>query len=314
MVVDLDGHGLRAEPGEPELAPHATKPSSPLATAAPAAPCASLEAPGLCDALCESTVSKVKELRLFYNQIGPNGAKAIAALCAVRASLTKISLARNKLEEEGTKVICEALKGNETLKELDLSGDHFLGSNIGGPAGAKHVADMLSAMASLTTVCASRETTRIFPQAALLSDSLTRSLQVNLSGNRLCGIWTEGFSLHQQKGTYTAEGIKAIANALRVSASLTSVSCTAQSPCNSQSPFFLEPRVPPSPCLLLSALAAEPFRKLFVQRGPEHCSGQGGRLILSCRGSWLPAWRSSSANQRQQSGLQRSSWRSQSFC
>ena len=45
----------------------------------------------LCDALRESTVSKVEELDLRSNQIGPNGAKAIAALCAVRASLTKIS-------------------------------------------------------------------------------------------------------------------------------------------------------------------------------------------------------------------------------
>ena len=48
-------------------------------------------------------------------------------------------------------MICEALKGNETLKELDLSGDGVYGiSNIGGPAGAKHVANMLSASASLT--------------------------------------------------------------------------------------------------------------------------------------------------------------------
>jgi hypothetical protein len=43
------------------------------------------------------------------------------------------------LEEEATKAICEALKQNKTLKELDLSGHN----NIGGEAGAKHVADML---------------------------------------------------------------------------------------------------------------------------------------------------------------------------
>ena len=41
----------------------------------------------LCDALRESTVSKVEELDLSWNWIGPNGAKAIAALCAVRPSL-----------------------------------------------------------------------------------------------------------------------------------------------------------------------------------------------------------------------------------
>ena len=48
----------------------------------------------LCDALRESTVSKVEELNLYYNEIGPDGAKAIAALCAVRASLTEVRQAR----------------------------------------------------------------------------------------------------------------------------------------------------------------------------------------------------------------------------
>ena len=44
----------------------------------------------LCDALRESTVSKVEELDLQWNKIGPNGAKAITALCAVRGSLTSV--------------------------------------------------------------------------------------------------------------------------------------------------------------------------------------------------------------------------------
>ena len=37
---------------------------------------------------------------------------------------------------------------------------------------------------------------------------------LNLSSNALCGVWYE---YGKQKGTYTAEGIKAIADALRVS-------------------------------------------------------------------------------------------------
>ena len=44
----------------------------------------------LCDAIRESTVSKVEELDLERNEIGPNGAKAIAALCADKASLTSV--------------------------------------------------------------------------------------------------------------------------------------------------------------------------------------------------------------------------------
>ena len=67
----------------------------------------------------------------------------------VTGALTKLSLASNDLKEEGTKAICEALKQNKTLKELDLSDN-----NIGrGAAGAKHVADMLGVNGALTEVC-----------------------------------------------------------------------------------------------------------------------------------------------------------------
>ena len=44
----------------------------------------------LCDALRVSTVSKVQELGLSTNGIGPDGAKAVAALCAAMASLTSV--------------------------------------------------------------------------------------------------------------------------------------------------------------------------------------------------------------------------------
>ena len=71
----------------------------------------------------------------------------------VTGGLTKLSLAENKLGEEGTKFLCDALVGNNTLKELDLSGEHtYQGtvSNIGGTAGAKHVANMLLVNGGLT--------------------------------------------------------------------------------------------------------------------------------------------------------------------
>ena len=66
----------------------------------------------------------------------------------VTGALTKLSLASNYLKEEGTKAICEALKQNKTLKELDLSGY----DNIGRAAGAKHVADMLGVNGALTKI------------------------------------------------------------------------------------------------------------------------------------------------------------------
>ena len=122
----------------------------------------------------------------------------IASLISVNGGLMKLLLAKNKLGEEGTKFLCDALVGNNTLKELDLSGDSSFrgtGSNIGGTAGAKHVANMLLVNGALTSI--------------------------DLRGNKLCGIWTDRWS--SQQGTYTAEGIIAIADALRVNGALTSI-------------------------------------------------------------------------------------------
>jgi endonuclease III-like uncharacterized protein len=45
----------------------------------------------VCNALKESKVSKLKELLIYSNGIGAEGAKAIAAYCAVSASLTNLS-------------------------------------------------------------------------------------------------------------------------------------------------------------------------------------------------------------------------------
>ena len=44
----------------------------------------------LCDALRESKVTNVQELDLSQNRIGPEGAKAVAAMAAVVASLTSV--------------------------------------------------------------------------------------------------------------------------------------------------------------------------------------------------------------------------------
>ena len=73
----------------------------------------------LCDALRESTVSKVEELSLYNNDIGPDGAKAIAALCAVCASITSLSLGDNDLCAEGEAVVRKAVEGRSGF-ELKL--------------------------------------------------------------------------------------------------------------------------------------------------------------------------------------------------
>ena len=94
----------------------------------------------------------------FNNYLKPPDAILLASdlsQAGVTGSLTKLSLANNNLVEEGTKFLCDALVGNNTLKELDLSGDDSYGgtgSNIGGRAGAKHVANMLLVNGSLTSI------------------------------------------------------------------------------------------------------------------------------------------------------------------
>ena len=52
--------------------------------------------------------------------------------------------------------------------------------------------------------------------------------QLNLSNNRLCGVWTEDGNQH---GNYNAEGINAIADALRVNGALTSIDFSGNTLC-----------------------------------------------------------------------------------
>ena len=95
----------------------------------------------------------LERLNLESTALGAKAGMAIAkVVLRVNPSLTKISLAANRLGEEGAKSICDAMKVNQTIQELDLSGSFHSGSNIGGAAGAKHVADMLLVSSSLTKI------------------------------------------------------------------------------------------------------------------------------------------------------------------
>jgi hypothetical protein len=105
----------------------------------------------VCEAIQSNKETKLASLNFMHNGIGPVGSKSVAAMVAVTGALTKLSLAQNKLEEAGTKAICEALEQNTTLKELDINGD-WQCSNTGGSAGAKHVAKMVRVNGALTSV------------------------------------------------------------------------------------------------------------------------------------------------------------------
>jgi hypothetical protein len=97
------------------------------------------------------------ELDLKGKGVGVEGGMVVAGLIPDMGALTMLSLAENMLGEEGTKAICEALEQNKTLKELDISGDKLdisggYEGNIGGSAGAKHVAKMLRVNGGLTVI------------------------------------------------------------------------------------------------------------------------------------------------------------------
>eukprot|EP00900_Chrysochromulina_parva_P017239 jgi/Chrpa1/25516/Chrysochromulina_OHIO_Genome00026415-RA len=124
---------------------------------------------------------------------GTYTAEGITAIAdALRGSLTSIKLKYNQLGDEGWGAIFAAICGNKDSKIMSLDASF---ENI-SPAGIQLIAEALRT-------------------------SVTGGLtSIDLSGNRVCGIWTDNSSQH---GTYTAEGITAIAYALRVNGGLTSV-------------------------------------------------------------------------------------------
>ena len=147
----------------------------------------------------------------------------------VNSVLTSVNLARNNLKEIGTRAICEALKKNTTLTTLILGNRGSMSDN-GGAAGAKHIADMLQVCACVAHPAPTRPSARAPRRADRACHHLSPCLypqannvvtSVDLSSNELCGLDDEG------GGTYTAEGINALAEMLKVR---TSPSHPAHSP------------------------------------------------------------------------------------
>ena len=109
----------------------------------------------LCDALRQSNVTKVQELDLSFNSIGPDGATAVAAMAGVVASRTHIGeggldLRNNQLGDEGWGTIFAGVCSSEVSKiaSIDASGEGI------GPKGAKLIAEALltSVNPSLTKI------------------------------------------------------------------------------------------------------------------------------------------------------------------
>ena len=128
----------------------------------------------------------------------PEGVQAIACALRVNGALTVTNLLHNQLDEASAKMLAEVAK----QKGISLCG----------------------IQRDQTTADLSGHALQP-PDAILLASDLSQAVvtgvltSLNLSKNQLCGIgtdWTGG-----EHGTYTAEGITAIADALRVNGALT---------------------------------------------------------------------------------------------
>ena len=128
----------------------------------------------------------VKSLDLSGKNLHVASAIVIASLISVNGSLTALGLSYNNLKDEGVSAVCEAIQSNKETKLASLN----FGVNEIGPVGANALVAMVAVTGSLTSL--------------------------DLSNNELCGGTSWG-------ATYTAEGITAIADALRVTGSLTEV-------------------------------------------------------------------------------------------
>ena len=102
-----------------------------------------------CSAL--ASFSRLATLDLSGNRIGVDGAKRVAGLCEVSASVTSLSLGDNNLGDDGIEALSIGLKESKSLATLDLS-NRYGSSTKFGPKGAAALASAIAVMASLTSV------------------------------------------------------------------------------------------------------------------------------------------------------------------
>ncbi len=125
---------------------------------------------------------------LSSNQLGAEGAAALAPALAANGGLTELNIARNSINDEGITAICNAVQGN---KESKLAKLNVADNNI-SPVGATAVAAMVAVTGALTSVDLSgnhltnhgRDMTGIKELAAALGVNGGLTV-INLLGNHL---------------------------------------------------------------------------------------------------------------------------------
>ena len=168
-------------------------------------------------AICGSKDSKITSLDASSENIGSVGGHAVAAMVAVTGALTSIDLSKNNLTDygenmTGVKELAAALGVNSGLMALDLSFNDLKDEGVSAVCEAI-LSNKETKLASLSMV-----ETRIGPVGAksvaamvAVTGALT---SLDLSNNSLCEV-------NAYRGTYAAEGITAIADALCVNGALT---------------------------------------------------------------------------------------------
>jgi uncharacterized protein YjbI with pentapeptide repeats len=185
------------------------------------------------NALCDSPTSKITAWDLSGEKLGPGIARPLAEYLSASTMITECNLRGNNLDSESAKMLTEVAKH----KGISLYGilrdqptANFSKQNLIPPDAILLGSDLSQAVVTggLTSINLSgnhltnygTDMTGIKELAAALglNGALT---SIDFSGNQLLGIWTDYYG--NQKGTYTAEGITAIADALRVNGALTEV-------------------------------------------------------------------------------------------
>ena len=70
--------------------------------------------------LRDSPTSKIATWDLYGEKLGPEIAKPLAEYISVTTSVTKILVGGNRLGDQGTNILCYALRNSTTVKELSL--------------------------------------------------------------------------------------------------------------------------------------------------------------------------------------------------
>ena len=194
----------------------------------------------VCNALKDSKVSKLKELVLSRNLIKVSGAESVAAYLAVTASVTCVDVRGNNIAGDGASELSAAVLANtkievfneipikemraDALTELDLKGKGI------GVEGGMVVAGLVPVMGSLTSLDLSSNSLCSVTETGYIKASKVQGASFNVGDK----VMYEGKEMIVSRAKDSdgdikmtnlpdLSGVNAIADALRVNGSLTSV-------------------------------------------------------------------------------------------